>query len=169
MRLVTLVDGLARLDEALKRKVSGTVNLGHTLRNWLFGFYIVEYEQNGEDRAKYGDQILEKISEGLRGKVNGTSVTNLRLFRQFYQTYPQIGQTLSDELANKLVVTSSVQLISRLSFSHFVELMKIDQPLKRAFYEIEAIKGTWGVRKLEDQTKNTIMQTVSAQSENIMI
>lgn len=214
MNLKSLVNGLTILDDALKRKATGTVNMVHTLRNWLFGYYIVEYEQKGEDRARYGDQILENISKGLKDKVKGTSVTNLRLFRQFYQTYPQIGQTLSedfvagfvsdtiaeigqslsdqvaddpitkandrihqtpsdessadnnikdiatihgkhqtvsDESIDGIIVTPAIQLIKRLSFSHFVELIRIEDPLKRAFYEVETLRGTWGVRKLEEQ------------------
>jgi hypothetical protein len=97
MNLKSLINGPAKLDDALKRKATGAVNMAHTLRNWLFGYYIVEYEQRGEDRAKYGDQIQENISQGVKGKVKGTSVTNLKLFRKFYQSYPQIGQTLTDE------------------------------------------------------------------------
>ncbi|MCX6233119.1 MAG: PDDEXK nuclease domain-containing protein [Bacteroidetes bacterium] len=198
MDIKELLSGLIKLDDAFKRQVTGVVNSALTLRNWLFGYYIVEYEQKGEDRAKYGDQVLKNIADDLKDKIKGASVTNLKLYRQFYQFYPHIGQalsdksigiiisdilneisqTLSDQSSNRflsddldaihqiasdaflnsedntnnlLIVTSPIHLITRLSFSHFVELMKIDDPLKRAFYEIETIKGTWSVRELVNQ------------------
>ncbi len=214
MNLIGLVNGLVKLDDVLKRKATSAVNIALTLRNWLFGYYLVEYEQKGEDRANYGDQLLKKISDDLKGRIDGASVTNLRLYRQFYLTYPQLGETLSndfiagfivdtiddinllvagkhshehstgngnaihqtvsDESTDSIislnkeksvqkhqtlsdvsdkdrVITPPIHLLTRLSFSHFVALVKIEEPLMRAFYEIETIKGIWSVRTLEKQ------------------
>ncbi|MEV4881713.1 DUF1016 family protein [Chitinophaga ginsengisegetis] len=74
------------------------INRSLTIRNWMIGCYIVEYEQKGVDRARYGAQLLEQISKEL--PVLKLSATNLRLCRQFYQYYPQISQVVSDELKN---------------------------------------------------------------------
>lgn len=72
------------------------VNNKLTLRNWLIGFYIVEYEQKGKDRAKYGEKTLLNLSEKLTSKgLKWFSGRNLRLFRQFYLSYPEIWQNLS--------------------------------------------------------------------------
>jgi predicted nuclease of restriction endonuclease-like (RecB) superfamily len=95
---------------------------------------------------------------GREGAVSGVSVTALRLFRQFYCTYPQIRQTLSDELlrhkdlAGKKAPAPIIppqKLLSCLTFSHFVELLKVDDPLQRVFYEVQSIKGNWAVRDLK--------------------
>jgi len=80
-------------------RVRKQVNSAQTIRNWIIGYCILEYEQNGADRAAYGKQLFEKLAEDLKGyNMVGMSATNLRLFRQFYLLYPQIHQTLSDEL-----------------------------------------------------------------------
>ena len=80
-------------------KIQKQVNVSITLRNWLIGSYIVEYEQLGEDRANYGQMVLEKLAARLKQKgLKGMAETNLKLFRQLFLTYPQIRQTLSDEL-----------------------------------------------------------------------
>src|SRR5450432_968064 len=77
-------------------RVQKQVNVAMTLRNWIIGCHIVEYEQSGNDRAKYGNKVLETLATRLKEKdVKGLAETNLKLFRQFYTAYPQIGQTLS--------------------------------------------------------------------------
>ncbi|MEJ2746170.1 MAG: PDDEXK nuclease domain-containing protein, partial [bacterium] len=143
------------------------VNIGLTLRNWLIGCYIQEYEQNGTDRAEYGDAIFERLSEELkRTRRIKYHPRELRRCRQFYKFYPGIGGTMSPQ-SQKLLPAAKVvkirgtaspklyiqpeRLISSLSFSHFVELLQIEEPLKRAFYEIECICGNWSVRELKRQ------------------
>lgn len=143
------------------------VNWAHTIRNWIIGCYIVEYEQNGEDRAAYGKQLFDRLAEDLkRSGMAGMSATNLRLFRQFYLLYPQIHQTLSDEFKSvdyhrimgglTMPVTRPVrwshparELLSKLSFSHFIELFKADSDAKRFFYEAEILRNNWSVRELQ--------------------
>lgn len=77
------------------------INRSLTIRNRMIGCYIVEYEQNGVDRAKYGAQLLEQIAQSLPSLK--LSATNLKLCRQFYQYYPQIGKVVSDELKNSTI------------------------------------------------------------------
>jgi predicted nuclease of restriction endonuclease-like (RecB) superfamily len=208
MDFTHLTESILNLDSSLRKTAIGTVNRMHTMRNWLIGFYIVEYEQKGEDRAKYGSVILLELSAKLRGKgVKGFSNTNLKLFRQFYLEYPylctallmqkgligqaptdqflvevtkvlqqitmqtgntesnpKIGQKPSDQfyLVENECVTGNTRhsetLILHFSFSHFVELMRISDPLKRTFYEIEGIKGAWSVPQLKRQIESLLYE-----------
>ncbi|ANQ48058.1 DUF1016 domain-containing protein [Flammeovirga sp. MY04] len=167
-----LVKTIENTDLLFKEGVKRTIDKSLSLRNWLFGFYIVEYEQAGNDRQNYGDKIIHHLSEKINKR--GFSVTNLKLYRQFYITYPQFGeaiksilypqqlssfnqviedsgisQTLSDRLSSALPL--DVDLLSHLSFSHFLELIKIHDENQRRYYELEAIKGVWSVRELKKQ------------------
>ncbi len=101
------------------------------------------------NRARYGAKIINSLSINLK-HIKGMSATNLKLFRQFYITYPQIGQTVSDQFKlkdltlQKMVSMQSLkvpskQLLNACSFSHFIEFLKIDDPLKKLFYEVETI------------------------------
>ena len=99
MQLNLLVAQIQNIDGSLKAEAGKSVNRLLTVRNWLIGYYIVEFEQKGEDRAKYGDKLLDILSESLN--IKGLSVTNLKLNRLFYITYPQIVQTTINEL-NKI-------------------------------------------------------------------
>lgn len=82
---------------ALQTRASRAVDAYLTARNWLLGRYIVEFEQSGADRADYGTQLLGRLSAELG---QGFSERSLRLFRAFYLSRKQIGQTLSAELTN---------------------------------------------------------------------
>ncbi|GHV69045.1 hypothetical protein FACS1894199_17180 [Bacteroidia bacterium] len=141
----------------------------------MTGFYIVKYEQKGEDRAKYGERLIDEMSQKLKSKgLKGYSPMSLRNCRTFYRTYPQIQQSVIVELQNsgvenyKQLPFSEIQiqqaatvelseehpipnelLLSRLSYTHFVELLRAKEPLERLFYEIEAIKNNWSVKELE--------------------
>jgi predicted nuclease of restriction endonuclease-like (RecB) superfamily len=84
-----------------------SVNKHLAIRNWLVGFYIVEFEQRGEDRAKYGENLLSELTKSVN--IRGLSQTNLKLNRQFYDMYPQIGQTLSDQLELLTFASSSMR------------------------------------------------------------
>ena len=96
MNFEKLIQNLQLTHDTLLTSASKAVNTAMTVRNWLYGYYIVEYEQNGEDRAKYGARLLKELAENI--PVKGISETNLRIFRQFYLTYPAISHTLSDLL-----------------------------------------------------------------------
>ena len=97
MRFDQLIDIINETHITLQQKAASAVNQGLTVRNWLIGFYIFEFEQNGEDRAKYGERLLEKIAESTIN-IRGLSLRNLKLCRQFYTKYQQIGQTVSAQL-----------------------------------------------------------------------
>jgi hypothetical protein len=141
-----LVTQIETTHQTLQTQAIKSVSTTLTIRNWLIGYYIVEYEQSGEDRAEYGAKVIENLVQKLK-HIKGMSATNLRLFRTFYTNYPQISQTVSV----KSVAIPTKQLLNSFSFSHFIEFLKIDDPIKRLFYEVETIKGNWSVRELKRQ------------------
>ena len=229
MNFESLIQNLQITHNTLNESAAKAVNTAMTVRNWLYGYYIVEYEQNGEDRATYGDRLIRTLEKQLKDMdQKGMSFTNLNMYRQFYLTYPHIGsalppylsslgiiqavpeqspekikdqiiQTVSEQSPEKtkdpIIQTVSEQspdvaedtirqavpdkfrpfdikaiqvfgeakstetkpglnparLLQTLSFSHIVELIKMEDSLKRAFYEIECVKGTWSVRELQRQ------------------
>lgn len=155
------------------------INRMQTMRNWLIGYYIVEFEQHGKDRAEYGTQLLKKLEEQVNRK--GLNVTLFQTSRNFYNLYPQMGglfvpneiySTLSNKSESRIPLmdkstdaqtnticatvshkfqTPPEMIVSRLSFSHIREIMSVDDPLARYFYEQECIKCTWSVRELRRQ------------------
>lgn len=162
----TLVATIRQTHTYMAAQAGRAVNISLTLRNWLIGCYIREYEQNGTDRTKYGSQVLEHLGKELQKSLDRCYTARyLRLCRQFYITYPQIRKSVISELPmfsetveSQIVWTLSAQLlipgdklIERLSFTHFVELIKNEDQLQRTFYEIQCIRGNWSVRELKRQ------------------
>lgn len=178
-----LVEAIERTHANLAAQASKAVNVSLTLRNWLIGCHIQEYEQAGADRAHYGAQLLDRLSARLaQAGMGGVAARSLRQYRQFYLTYPQIWQTPSAESLRLLMPADMWQtlsatlpnpsgamtrdaahtdagaagvpvrlLLERLSFSHFAELLQLDDPLQRSFYEVESLRGNWSVRELKRQ------------------
>ena len=179
-----LIQNVEEVHKLTSIAAKGAVNQMLTARNWVIGYYIVEFEQNGKDRAEYGSSLLTKLAEKLN--IKGLDRQMLTLCRIFYKKYPQICGTVSRKLqaagASSNIVTTMrtalpdperivmdiapteicetvsrkfemdpEMLITRLSFSHIKEIMALDDPLERFFYELECIKGTWSVRELRRQ------------------
>lgn len=191
MNFPQLTNNIRFTHEILQNNAFRAINQNITVRNWLVGFWIVEFEQNGEDRAKYGDKLLDTIAKTI--SVKGLGATTLSQCRKFYLTYPSIGievknylynqryidifqsttekilipdnTTFNDLITNKMQIFQSAtekfpqiepaKLFNNLSFSHFAELIYIDEPLKRVFYEIETIKGCWSVKELKRQIESS--------------
>jgi predicted nuclease of restriction endonuclease-like (RecB) superfamily len=171
------------------QQVQKQVNIALTLRNWLIGQYIVEYEQNGADRAEYGKALITKLSQKLRQRnLKGFSEIALRLNRSFYLNYPGIQQTLSvnfqlaDSQNDRIQPTLSVELqtatpvevehgmdvsllLNHLSFSHFIELIKTANPVARSFYEIETLKNNWTVRQLQRAMNSMLYERTGLSKE----
>jgi len=99
MNFEQLVSLLKQTHMELQCRAERSVNTALVIRNWLFGWYIVEYEQRGADRADYGTQLIRNLAEKLKGQIKGCSFTNLNLCRQFYQSYPKMIQTPPEQLA----------------------------------------------------------------------
>ena len=163
-----LVGVIRQVHEELAAQAGRAVNLSLTLRNWLIGAYIAEYELSGADRAGYGDSLLTELAKRLTElKVSNCNRRQLYRYLRFYRLYPEIVGTLSPQLKKLLpagakalekVGTASPQLrippdkiIHRLSYSHLELIVDLDEDLKRAFYEIECIRGNWSVRELKRQ------------------
>ena len=116
---------------------------------WTIGQHIVEYEQKGQAKAEYGSSLLKQLSRDLTDTYGeGFSMSNVAKMRKLYLTYP-ILQTLS----------------ANLSWSHYIELLKIDDPLERAFYEKEAENSHWGVRELKRQMKSMLYHRLALSSD----
>lgn len=171
-----LISTIEKVHGRLQHQAVSAVNQALTIRNWLFGYYIVEFEQNGKDRADYGSDLLNILAKSL--SIKGLTAPELSRCRQFYTTYPQILETLSQKYENILPdsipgtlsqksqatsdqstpVVPAQDILKNLSFSHLVELIKIEDPLKRVFFEIECIKGTWSVRELRRQISSQLYE-----------
>ncbi|MDR2841143.1 MAG: PDDEXK nuclease domain-containing protein [Paludibacter sp.] len=209
-----LIDNVYQTHYLLQENAQRSVNQNLTIRNWIIGNYIVEFEQNGEDRAQYGTKLLENMAKKIKAKgIKGLDLRTLRSCRTFYMVYPQIRQAVTANF-EKAISTSSIKplpirgsvtpelqtpeyqhdtirgsvsrefkqakvedviitafegfsiqqtasaklqeeypipseiFLSRLSFTHFVELLRKNDPLERLFYEVETIKNNWSVREL---------------------
>jgi DUF1016 N-terminal domain len=98
---VNNLEGLAKAiqqtNQLFLNQVQKQVNTAMTLRNWMIGYHIFEYEQKGEDRAQYGERLFKNLAERLKAlDITGLSFTALHLYKQFYLTYPQIVQAASE-------------------------------------------------------------------------
>ncbi|MGR8933865.1 MAG: DUF1016 N-terminal domain-containing protein [Gammaproteobacteria bacterium] len=168
---VQLVGSIQSVHRELAAQASKAVNISLTLRNWLIGFYIEEYERNGIDRTDYGDKLMDCLSQQLSAYgISRCDRRELYRYRHFYLVYPQVVQSLPApfrhlskiansgvadsrilELSTPLSAIDAAILISKLSFTHIVELIALDDATKRAFYEVECIRGNWSVRELKRQ------------------
>ena len=162
-----LIESISRTHRYFTAQAGKAVNIALTLRNWTIGCFIQEYEQYGADRAKYGEQLLARLAQALALKgMERVSERELRRFRHFYRTYPQIRQSLTPELHQAIPASNAIResatpesasptpagdLLEKLSFTHLAELIQIEDSGKRAFYEAESIRGVWSVRELKRQ------------------
>ena len=161
--------------DAAQSSAVKAINRMQTMRNWLIGYYIVEYEQHGKDRAEYGTQLLKKLEERVNRK--GMTTTLFKWARKFYRLYPQMTDNLPVRICATMMhqlqsienkedaigasmmhqfMTPGKTIISHLSFTHLRDIMTIDDPLARYFYEQECIKCTWSVRELRRQISTNL-------------
>jgi predicted nuclease of restriction endonuclease-like (RecB) superfamily len=190
MNFEQLIQAFEQTHIYLQRQTVSTVNQSLTVRNWLFGQYIVEYEQKGEDRAKYGTELLKSIAfRLLSSDIKGLSDRSLRNCRQLYLVYPQINEVVTGlALPGSIWQMPSAKsgkelepkgykgaeagiLLSRLSFSHLIELARESDELKRAFYELQSIKGNWSVMELQRQMGSLLYERtgLSTNKEGLII
>jgi predicted nuclease of restriction endonuclease-like (RecB) superfamily len=161
MKLENLVQTLSDTHQSLQQRAYSAINFSLVTRNWLFGYYIVEFEQQGEDRAQYGSRLLDRLSSQLRQTgVPGCSVSNLRNYRQFYEVYSQLLQALPGELSTVSDFAELGQKF-RLSWSHYQVLMSLTNSQERSFYEIEAAANNWKVRELERQIASALYERLA--------
>lgn len=177
MDISTLLNSIRDTHQWFAGQAARQIDTSLTLRNWIIGMYLVEYEQKGQDRAQYGNALYQTIADRTKKLgLKGMGMRNLYHFKSFYLTYPQILQFLTAKLQlfdNQLVFRLSEhaaeqtkivqletgnssrvtpndinQLLNRLTYTHFVELMRCDTDLKRTFYETQAMLNNWNVDEL---------------------
>jgi len=141
-----LVSSISTTFEQGRQLAARAINTNLLQTYWKIGQYIVEYEQQGKTRADYGEALIESLSKDL-SKMHGKgfSLSNIKRFRQFYQIFP-IGATVSHQL----------------SWSHYVELLKIDNELERNFYAKQSLLENWSIRELIRQKKASLFLRIAA-------
>jgi predicted nuclease of restriction endonuclease-like (RecB) superfamily len=216
-----LINDLDLINSTAQATAAKAINQVLTIRNWLIGGYLVEYEQNGDERAGYGEALLKKIAEDLAKRgVKGLAITSLKTYRKLALTYPAIAksqalsdlftpliQTVADQKSQTVSDLSSEQdagtafmtdflesfsssgeflfhfpsliersienqdlpwqdeayclrLFQTLSWSHLTELSRIDDPIKRAFYELQSVKSGWSLRELKRQVNSMLYERI---------
>lgn len=167
-----LVERITEILSQARTKVIRKINKAQVLAYWEIGREIVEFEQKGKTRAEYGEEILIRLSEYLTQKFGrGFSVDNLQLMRRFYSTYPDkfhIYETVSrkslksETPSSKSAIqqTQPAKSESMLSWSQYCELLKVEEPLARSFYEQEAIQNNWSVRELKRQINSMLFERI---------
>lgn len=181
----SLVSSIVHIHQQTQEFATKAVNVSLTLRNWLIGCRIVEFEQRGNDRAAYGESLLDNLAQRLASQgLPRVTPRELRRYRQIYQVYPRIWESLTPKSLvqtgfgtllsllppsaspiresvtpeSQTVEPPTPQLIHRLSFTHFNELIQLPDDTQRRFYEIECIRGNWSVRELRRQIASLYYQ-----------
>lgn len=171
-----LCDCIVQVSQRAQAGAAGAVNRLLLLRNWIIGLNLVEYEQHGADRAAYGQRLLARLAADLtKREVGGCSAEMLGRMRSFYLACPR----LRSQIPSSLMTKSSAQAISssamtesakgsppplaaasilRLSWTHWIELLRLADPWKRAFYEQECLRGAWSVRQLQRQIGSLLFE-----------
>jgi predicted nuclease of restriction endonuclease-like (RecB) superfamily len=142
------------LDNA-RTSVVHSINQTMVLSYFEIGRLIIEEEQNGSERADYGKSILKTLSKKLQSEFGrGFSVDNLENMRKFYLTYSKKLQNNKSETLSRI----SEDTKFKLSWSHYLKLIRIDNEEERKFYEIEAIQNNWSLRELRRQCDSALYQ-----------
>ncbi len=186
-QLLTLFQG-THLE--LQKRAARSVDTALVIRNWLFGYYIVEFEQGSANRAElYGKRLIEKLSKELTAAQlgRGFSKRSLEQYRRFYDSYREIAQALPAQSLEynlvwkefskaltgessgtfgpnlEILQTVSAELAKRfvLGWTHYVSLLTISNPDERRFYEIEAYENSWGTRELECQIASSLYERLT--------
>ena len=146
VRLVSLITDV--WDKA-RDKAAIAVNTELLETNWQTGRYIVEFEQGGKAKARYGEQLLLNLAKDLtRMRGRGFSRSNLVYMRKFYLAF-QKSETVSHQL----------------TWSHYFELLKCDDPMEMQFYMKECINQGWKVRELKRQIKSSLFQRLALSTD----
>lgn len=167
-----LIDRIGNILQEGRKQVAYAVNYHMVISYWEIGRYIVEFEQHGESRAVYGKELMEKLSKDLSVRYGkGMSRSNLIYMRQCFLEYEKVQtvsgifilcqrdqkrETLSHEFPEKRETLSHI-----LSWSHYFELLKIQDKQERAFYEKQCVVDKWSVRELKRQVKSGLYYRIA--------
>ena len=149
-----------------RKNAKTAVNISMVYAYYEIGRMIVEEEQQGENRAAYGKQLLKELSAYLTENCGkGFSVGNLKNIRQFYKVYSsdQLGETVFSQFENLPAVSTGRKFF--LSWSHYLKLMRIDDVDERHFYEIECVKNNWSLREFQRQFDSALYQRLMLSTE----
>jgi nucleoid DNA-binding protein len=130
MNFESLVQNINAVHETLQAQAAHAVNLALTARNWLIGYYIVEFEQHGEDRAAYGEKLLKKLESRIIGK--GMNERRFRDFRRLYLTYPQLAVPVVSYVATNIM--TKAEIVNEVAKATGVEKVTV-QTVVEAFME----------------------------------
>ncbi|MEK7476305.1 MAG: PDDEXK nuclease domain-containing protein [Candidatus Coatesbacteria bacterium] len=175
MNYLTLIKAITAVHRESAARAVVAVNQALVLRNWIIGGHIVEYQQEGKDRAAYGAGLLTRLSEDLvRKGVAGTSPDMLERMRLLHLHYPQLAPISAPAVRKSLkagkpapsarnsCVSSPTPLsrdaVLRFSWTHLAELVRLEDPWKRAFYENEILRGNWSKRQLQRQIGSLLFE-----------
>ncbi len=162
-----LITDSVELVEYARQCVTQQVNIVQLLTYFALGKWIVEEQQNGENRAQYGKNIINRLSVALNQKFGkGFSVDTLEHARKFYLTYKE---RISETVLRKFTIEKSATLFRnsdetlpfKLSWSHYLQLMRIKNDDERSFYEIEAVNSNWGIRTLQRQYNSSLYERLA--------
>lgn len=195
MNYAALIKSISTATAQLQGRAAAALNQALVIRNWMTGAWIVEFEQSGKDRAKYGVRLLETLAHDLKARgLKGMDERTLLDCRTVYRLYPQIPGSLTTEfqtpgsvsaipgsvtpelakllrnqrlpsieskpshaiairgsLTRELPTALEPAQVLRLSWTHLQEMIRIDDPWKRAFFENECLNSRWSVRQLQRQ------------------
>jgi len=193
MNYRALVQSITALHADSVGRAAAAVNQALVLRNWVIGTHIVEFEQNGEDRAEYGEGLLRRLSSDLGAcGIKGVSPDMLERMRLFSRHYPQLAGSMSAPLVristNSAVGSAgsisapavrksatdaptplSPELVLRFTWTHLADLVRIDDPWKRAFYEIECLNGNWSKRQLQRQIGSLLYERTALSTDKVAV
>jgi predicted nuclease of restriction endonuclease-like (RecB) superfamily len=184
-----LLDKIANILVEARTKVVREINKAQVLVYWEIGREIVEFEQKGKLRAEYGEELLKKLSADMTVRFGkGFSRSNLQNMRLFYLAYPKCqtlsgksygvqkfqttsgkSETLSRKSSIQQTVSGKFQISQTpsdefkpmLSWSHYCELLKVEEPIARSFYEQEAVQNNWSVRELKRQINSMLFERLA--------
>lgn len=210
----SLAESIQHTHAVLQQEAVKAINISMTVRNWLVGFYILEFEQNGEDRAIYGDKLISKLAKTIN--LKGLASSELARCRLFYTTYPFYSDIIQEKYTHLIVEnilrlptaklknqenqilglsTQEIQndnknilrlptaksqsndnellaynkkAIQRISYTHFVELIKIKDPTQRQFYELLILKTQPSVAQLKKQIHSLAFERVGLSQNNAL-
>ena len=165
-----LMQRVVQILETARSQVVRTVNAATVTTYWLIGREVVEAIQQGEQRAAYGQALIERLAEQLTVRYGaGFSAANLKNFRQFYLAYAdRIRHPAGSESTAPIGYPAGGGLPAfdpQLSWSHYRALMRVDKPEARRFYELECVRANWSRRELERQINSLFYERLLASSD----
>ena len=182
----SLYSDICNIIEDAREQAYRAVNVSLTFRNWMLGERIAREKLDGEERAEYGKQVITNLAKELPSKYGkGFERVSLYNYLKFYRCFPEIVDAVSQQLGNVDAVSGQSEILHAVSaksklplplsgrilpWTHYRELIRVEDPVARKWYEQEALKEVWGTRTLHrniaSQYYNRLLQ--SAHKEKVV-